>query len=90
MGASTKVVSASAGQEIDITVHNHHYRGMLVQILDDFFDQPAERRYRARQGAHRFQRHARRPAGVSHRIRFEVTTNTSNNYTYAISSDRCY
>jgi hypothetical protein len=90
MGASTKAVSVSAGQKIDITVHNHDYRGMLLQVIDDFFDQGLWSGAIAPGKEHTVSTGTLADPPVFHRIRFEVTSNLSNDYTYAISSDRCY
>ncbi|MFE5501539.1 hypothetical protein ACFQ73_03180 [Amycolatopsis japonica] len=90
MGGKTKVVEVSAGQSIDITVHNHDYRGMLVQIIDDVFDKGLWSGAIA-PGKERTVKHGvLGEPPVYHKIRFEVTSNLSNNYTYKISSDRCY
>ncbi|EMD21864.1 hypothetical protein [Amycolatopsis azurea] len=90
MGASTKVVEVSAGQNIDITVHNHDYRGMLVQIIDDTFDKGLWSGGIAPGKEHTVKHGVLGEPPVGHKIRFEVTSNLSNNYTYKISSDRCY
>ncbi|OXM50845.1 hypothetical protein CFP71_26175 [Amycolatopsis thailandensis] len=90
MGASTKVVEVSAGQSIDITVHNHDYRGMLVQIIDDTFDKGLWSGGIAPGKEHTVKHGVLGEPPVGHKIRFEVTSNLSNNYTYKISSDRCY
>jgi hypothetical protein len=90
MGDSTKVVSVSAGQKIDITVHNHDYRGLLVQIIDDDFDKGLWSGAIAPGKEHTVSHGVLGEPPVHHKIRFEVTSNLSNNYTYAIKSDRCY
>lgn len=90
MGGSTKVVEVSAGQKIDITVHNHDYRGLLVQIIDDVFDKGLWSGAIAPGDEHTVSHGVLGDPPVYHKIRFEVTSNLSNNYTYAISSDRCY
>jgi len=90
MGGATKVVSASAGQKIDITVHNHDYRGLLVQIIDDVFDKGLWSGAIAPGKEHTVSHGVLGDPPVGHRIRFEVTSDLSNNYTYAIKSDRCY
>lgn len=90
MGGSTKVVEVSAGQKIDITVHNHDYRGLLVQIIDDVFDKGLWSGGIAPGKEHTVSHGVLGDPPVYHKIRFEVTSNLSNNYTYAIKSDRCY
>ncbi|WIV61121.1 hypothetical protein [Amycolatopsis nalaikhensis] len=90
MGGSTKVVEVSAGQKIDITVHNHDYRGMLVQIIEDVFDKGLWSGAIAPGKEHTVSHGVLGDPPVYHKIRFEVTSNLSNNYTYAIKSDRCY
>jgi hypothetical protein len=90
MGGATKVVSVSAGQSIDITVHNHDYRGLLVQIIDDVFDKGLWSGAIAPGKEHTVSHGVLGDPPVHHKIRFEVTSNLSNNYTYAIKSDRCY
>jgi hypothetical protein len=90
MGGATKVVEVSAGQKIDITVHNHDYRGMLVQIVEDVFDKGLWSGAIAPGKEHTVSHGVLGDPPVYHKIRFEVTSNLSNNYTYAIKSDRCY
>ncbi|GAB3133924.1 hypothetical protein [Amycolatopsis sp. NPDC004378] len=90
MGGATKVVEVSAGQNIDITVHNHDYRGLLVQIIDDVFDKGLWSGGIAPGKEHTVSHGVLGDPPVYHKIRFEVTSNLSNNYTYAIKSDRCY
>jgi hypothetical protein len=90
MGGATKVVEVSAGQKIDITVHNHDYRGLLVQIVEDVFDKGLWSGAIAPGKEHTVSHGVLGDPPVYHRIRFEVTSNLSNNYTYAIKSDRCY
>lgn len=90
MGGATKVVEVSAGQKIDITVHNSDYRGMLVQIIEDVFDKGLWSGAIAPGKEHTVSHGVLGDPPVYHKIRFEVTSNLSNNYTYAIRSDRCY
>ncbi|WP_370968566.1 hypothetical protein [Amycolatopsis sp. cg9] len=90
MGGATKVVEVSAGQKIDITVHNSDYRGMLVQIVEDVFDKGLWSGAIAPGKEHTVSHGVLGDPPVYHKIRFEVTSNLSNNYTYAIRSDRCY
>jgi hypothetical protein len=90
MGGSTKVVEVSAGQKIDITVHNHDYRGLLVQIIEDVFDKGLWSGAIAPGKEHTVSHGVLGDPPVYHKIRFEVTSDLSNNYTYAIKSDRCY
>ncbi|SFW65473.1 hypothetical protein [Amycolatopsis australiensis] len=90
MGGATKVVEVSAGQKIDITVHNHDYRAMLVQIVEDVFDKGLWSGAIAPGKEHTVSHGVLGDPPVYHKIRFEVTSNLSNNYTYAIKSDRCY
>ncbi|MFC4004197.1 hypothetical protein ACFS2C_20405 [Prauserella oleivorans] len=89
-GGATKTVSVSADQVIWIKVSNHDFRGMLLSIRDKGRKKTLFKGVIA-PGKSRTTKtdvFGERPIGYT--IEFNVDSDASNNYTYQITSDRCY
>lgn len=90
MGGKTTVASTLADQKITIKVHNHDFRGMLVTIRDVRWDKVLWKGGIAPGKEKKVSTDVFGEPPISYKIAFDVQSNASNNYTYAISSARCY
>ncbi|QFU86255.1 hypothetical protein [Amycolatopsis sp. YIM 10] len=89
-GGHTTRAEVLADQKITIKVHNHDYRGMLVTIRDVKFDKGL---WKGVVGPGKDKKVTTDIFGeppLGYKIDFQVTSDATNNYTYAISSARCY
>ncbi|MGC7097114.1 hypothetical protein ACPZ19_20770 [Amycolatopsis lurida] len=89
-GGHTTRVEVLADQKITIKIHNHDYRGMLVTIRDVKFDKGL---WKGVVGPGKDKKVSTDIFGeppLGYKIDIQVTSDATNNYTYAISSARCY
>jgi len=89
-GGATTTAGVAAEQVIHITVHNHDYRGLALTIRDVQRKEQLWKGVIAPGKEHTVRTDVFGEPPIGYEIAFDVTSNLSNNYTYAISSARCY
>ncbi|NIH87666.1 hypothetical protein [Amycolatopsis granulosa] len=90
MGGQTTTIGLAADQAIDINVHNHDWRGLALVIRDVRWGNQLWKGVVAPGGDQNVHTDVFGEPPIGYEIAFEVTSNLSNNYTFAISSTRCY
>ncbi|GHF20501.1 hypothetical protein GCM10017786_62940 [Amycolatopsis deserti] len=90
MGGRTTTAGVAADQVIHIKVHNHDYRGLALVIRDVTREKQLWKGVIAPGKEHTVRTDVFGEPPIGYEIAFDVTSNLSNNYTYAISSARCY
>ncbi|SFP36865.1 hypothetical protein SAMN05421810_102380 [Amycolatopsis arida] len=90
MGGKTTTVSTLADQKITIKVHNHDYRGLALSIRDVKWKKTLWKGVVAPGKDKKVSTSVFGEPPIGYKIAFDVTSNLSNNYTYAISSIKCY
>lgn len=89
-GGHTTRAQVLADQKITIKVHNHDYRGLALSIRDVKWKKTLWKGIVAPGKDRKVSTDVFGEPPIGYQIDFEVTSNLSNNYTYAISSARCY
>lgn len=89
-GNKVTTVGVLADQKINIKVHNHDFRGLVLSVVDVRFDKTLWKGIVAPGKSKTTSTDVFGEPPISYKIAFRVDSNASNNYTYAISSRRCY
>ncbi|PRX48976.1 hypothetical protein B0I33_1038 [Prauserella shujinwangii] len=89
-GGRTTTVGVLADQVISIKVHNHDWRGLALTIRDVKWKKTLWKGVVAPGKDKKVRTDVFGEPPIGYKIAFDVTSNLSNNYTYAISSARCY
>lgn len=90
MGGKTTTAEVLADQVITIKVHNHDWRGLALSIRDVKWDKTLWKGVVAPGKDKKVKTDVFGEPPIGYKIAFDVTSNATNNYTYAIYSDRCY
>lgn len=90
MGGKTTTAEVLADQVITIKVHNHDWRGLALSIRDVRWKKTLWKGVVAPGKDKKVRTDVFGEPPIGYKIAFDVTSNLSNNYTYAISSARCY